>query len=156
MKKEIFKKAHKLTKDIIKKGDNYRATFKLCLSFVYSQIKKGVNKMVELIGSEKQVKWAENIRRDLLVVLNTIKEADKERKIRKNKNFEESSKKMDIAIDFISSQTDSKFFIDNFREVLKETEINKLYKFRDIVRDNKKCGINNISAITTFAVKELA
>ena len=62
MKSNIFKKAHKLTKDIIKKGDNYRATFKLCLSFVYSQLKKGVNKMVELKGTEKQIKWAEDIR----------------------------------------------------------------------------------------------
>lgn len=45
MKSNIFKKAHELTKTIIKKGDNYRATFRLCLSFVYSQIKNGGNKM---------------------------------------------------------------------------------------------------------------
>lgn len=47
MKRNIFKKAHQLTKEIIKKGDDYRATFRLCLSFVYSQIKKGVEKMIE-------------------------------------------------------------------------------------------------------------
>lgn len=40
MKKEIFKKAHNLTKGLIRKGDSYKATFKLALSFVYSQIKK--------------------------------------------------------------------------------------------------------------------
>lgn len=40
MKKDIFKKAHNLTKGLIRKGDSYRATFKLALSFVYSQIKK--------------------------------------------------------------------------------------------------------------------
>lgn len=45
MKKEIFKKAHKVTKNIIKKGDNYRATFKLALSFVYSQVKKEIDTM---------------------------------------------------------------------------------------------------------------
>ena len=52
MKSNIFKKAHELTKKIIKKADNYRATFRLCLSFVYSQIKKGVNKMVEYTTSK--------------------------------------------------------------------------------------------------------
>ena len=62
MKSNIFKKAHELTKNIIKKGDNYRATFRLCLSFVYSQVKKGVNKVIELKGTEKQVKWAEDIK----------------------------------------------------------------------------------------------
>lgn len=45
MKKEIFIKAHNLTKGIIRKGDNYRATFKLCLSYVYFQIKQELNKL---------------------------------------------------------------------------------------------------------------
>ena len=35
-KSEIFKAAHKLTKETIKKGFSYSATFGLCLSFVYS------------------------------------------------------------------------------------------------------------------------
>lgn len=45
MKKDIFKKAHNLTKGILRKGDNYRATFKLALSFVYSSLKKEFNKI---------------------------------------------------------------------------------------------------------------
>ena len=56
--KDVFKKAHEITKNIIRKGDSYRETFRLSLIFVYSQIKKGANKMVELKGSEKQIKWA--------------------------------------------------------------------------------------------------
>ena len=64
MKKEIFKKAHNLTKEIIRKGDSYRATFKLALTFIYSKIKKGLNKMVELKGTEKQVKWAVDLRKE--------------------------------------------------------------------------------------------
>lgn len=62
MKRNIFKKAHELTKKIIKKGDDYRATFRLCLSFVYSQIKKGVEKMIEYTtskGSKVSVKVGE-------------------------------------------------------------------------------------------------
>lgn len=65
MKKEIFIKAHNLTKGIIKKGDSYRATFKLCLSFVYSQIKKGVNKMINYTtskGSKVSVELIEGTR----------------------------------------------------------------------------------------------
>lgn len=46
--KNVFKKAHEITKNIIKKGDSYRETFRLALIFVYSEIKKGVNKMIEL------------------------------------------------------------------------------------------------------------
>lgn len=51
MKRNIFKKAHELTKKIIRKGDNYRATFRLCLSFVYSQVKGGVKDMIEYVTS---------------------------------------------------------------------------------------------------------
>ena len=51
----IMKEAHNLTKKIIKKGDSYKATFRICLSFVHSQVKKGLIKMVELKGTEKQI-----------------------------------------------------------------------------------------------------
>ena len=72
MKSNIFKKAHKLTKEIIRKGDNYRATFKLCLSFVYSQIKKGVVKMVEIIiGTEKQIAYATKKREQEIAKIKT-------------------------------------------------------------------------------------
>ena len=60
--KNIMKEAHNLTKKIIRKGDNYRATFRICLSFIHSQVRKGINKMVELKGTEKQVKWANDLR----------------------------------------------------------------------------------------------
>lgn len=43
----VFKKAHEITKNIIRKGDSYRETFRLALIFVYSQIKKGVDKMLD-------------------------------------------------------------------------------------------------------------
>ena len=38
MNAKIFKQAHELTKSIIQKGDNYRATFALCLKLVMSKI----------------------------------------------------------------------------------------------------------------------
>lgn len=72
--KNIMKEAHNLTKKIIRKGDSYKATFRLCLSFVHSEIRKGENKMVELKGSEKQVKWANDIRENFIVCVNFAKE----------------------------------------------------------------------------------
>ena len=44
--KNIMKEAHNLTKMIIRKGDSYRATFRLCLSFVHSRSKQ-VAKTIE-------------------------------------------------------------------------------------------------------------
>lgn len=155
MKSNIFKKAHELTKKIIKAGDNYKATFRLCLTFVYSQIKKGVNKMVELKGTEKQIKWAEDIRKELVETLELVKELDIKRKTRKNKSFEESSKKVDSAIDFMSNQTDSKFFIDNYKDILKEKGNNKLYFLVDMVQRGSKLGLESCSSIISISAREL-
>ena len=66
----VFKKAHEITKNIIRKGDSYRETFRLSLIFVYSQIKKRANKMVKLKGFEKQIKWANDIREIMIECLN--------------------------------------------------------------------------------------
>lgn len=54
---ERFAKAHKLTKKAIKENSslNYRVQFGFELAALYSE------KMVELQGSEKQIKWAKDI-----------------------------------------------------------------------------------------------
>lgn len=57
MKTNVFKKAHKITKKIIKKGDSYRETFRLALIFVYSEIRKGVNKMITKQEISKLKDW---------------------------------------------------------------------------------------------------
>ena len=69
----IMKEAHNLTKKIIKKGDSYKATFRICLSFVHSQVKKGLIKMVELKGTEKQIKWANDIREKFISICEEYK-----------------------------------------------------------------------------------
>lgn len=53
MKSEIFKKAHALAKATIKAGDNYQATFALCLKVVYADN--------QFTGSAKQIAWAKDI-----------------------------------------------------------------------------------------------
>ena len=152
--KNIMKEAHNLTKKIIKKGDSYRATFRLCLSFIHTQVKKGVKKMVELKGSEKQIKWANDIREELNNILVTIKEADIARKTRKNKSFEESSKKMNNAIEMINAKEESTFFIDNFKTILYGSRKDKLYDFSHIIIE-KQIFENGVSAITTLAIRDL-
>lgn len=120
--KNIFKQAHKITREIIRKGDNYRATFGLVLSFVYSQQKAGVE-MVELKGSEKQVKWANDIRNRMIEINNIFEEATKDTDMT-NLNEEtlegmvlQRIDKTRKALKNILNNEDAKFFIDNFRNI---------------------------------------
>ncbi len=61
--KNIFKKAHKLTRKMKEKYPevDYQAQFGLYVSFLLEE-KEEEKEMVELKGTEKQVKWANDIR----------------------------------------------------------------------------------------------
>ena len=74
MKKNLMREAHKMTREIINKyGDvDYRTQLGLCLSFLSQE--KGGKEMVELKGSEKQVKWAEDLRGRFVKYLDYIKD----------------------------------------------------------------------------------
>lgn len=62
----IMKEAHKLTREIKKEFPNidYKFQLGLCISYLYKN--KEAVKMVELKGTEKQVKWGNSIRENLL------------------------------------------------------------------------------------------
>ena len=70
--KELFVKAHKMAKEIKNEYPevDYMFQFSLCLSYLREE---GENGMVELKGTEKQVKWAEDIRKIYLEGLNDVK-----------------------------------------------------------------------------------
>lgn len=72
-KKELMVKAHQLTKEIKAEYPevDYKFQLGLCLAYLY---KEGEKEMVELKGSEKQVKWAEDIRKEMLNDLEHMKE----------------------------------------------------------------------------------
>ena len=74
MKKNLMREAHKMTREIINKyGDvDYRTQLGLCLSFLSQE--KGGKEMVELKGSEKQVKWADDLRGRFIKYLDYIKD----------------------------------------------------------------------------------
>ena len=142
--KNIMKEAHNLTKKIIRKGDSYKATFRICLSYVHSQVKKGVNKMVELKGSEKQVKWALEIREGILVMKDMI-----DAYISKNKEVDLSCKTLQnqtlrcaieskAKIEEILNCDNAGKIINELKRVNKE----KAEKLRDL-KENKSIEIIN-------------
>lgn len=146
--KNVFKKAHEITKNIIKKGDSYRETFRLALIFVYSQIKKGVNKMVELKGTEKQVKWANDIRKELLSIVEESRNhqvervSKKEDKVKKDgtiltaqDRINKMNDRFDNIVEFIESNNESVWFIENFKsltsdrfDILKKGVVERAFK----------------------------
>ena len=48
-KSQLFQQAHALAKSVIKTGDNYQATFALCLKAVYAQSKSQVARVKDII-----------------------------------------------------------------------------------------------------------
>lgn len=60
----IMKEAHKLTREIKKEFPNVDYKFQLGLCISYLHRNKEAIKMVDLKGTEKQVKWAEDIRKE--------------------------------------------------------------------------------------------
>lgn len=84
--KELFKKAHQLTKEIKKEFPevDYRFQFSLCLAY----LQEGEKEMVKLEGTEKQVKWAEDIKRELIEMVNerytTLENKDMVRAVARN------------------------------------------------------------------------
>ena len=138
--KNIMKEAHNLTKKIIRKGDSYKATFRICLSYVHSQVKKGVNKMVELKGTEKQVKWALEIRKQVLEVIENArtrkveevsKRADKVKKdgtvITAKDRVEKMNKRFNELTKSIENNESSAFFIENFSSITSRSAVSKKF-----------------------------
>ena len=72
MKRNLMREAHKLTKQIVSEyGEvDYRTQLGLCLSFLSQE---GGKEMVELKGTEKQIKWAEDLRSRFIKYLDFVK-----------------------------------------------------------------------------------
>ena len=118
--KEIMIKAHKMTKEIVNKyGDvDYKAQLGVCISYI---CKEGANEMVELKGSEKQIKWAKDIRKGIVKNLeDTITEYEKDRTkceeegTRYSKRATRYEKALRALLEEIKANDSSKFFIENY------------------------------------------
>ena len=122
MKRNLMKEAHKMTREIVNKyGDvDYTTQLGLCLSFL-SQEKEG-NEMVEIsIGTEKQVKWAEDIRNRIIKVNEIFEKAiegvDMDKMAKSTWLDDNMYVIAQTSLKNILVQEEAKFFIENFRDL---------------------------------------
>ena len=121
MKRNLMKEAHKMTREIVNKyGDvDYMTQLGLCLSFL-SQEKEG-NEMVELKGTEKQVKWAEDIRNRIIKVNEIFEKAiegvDMDKMAKSTWLDDNMYVIAQASLKNILAQEEAKFFIENFRDL---------------------------------------
>ena len=125
-KKELMIKAHKMVKEIKNEYSevDYKFQLGLCLAYLYEN--EGEVEMVDLKGSEKQVKWAQDIRK---VVIEATKGAVEEYEKMQSETFERKgkrSKARDIKIARLNEMVNefenndsSKFFIEKYSHFLK-------------------------------------
>ena len=117
----LMKEAHKLTREIKAeyKDIDYKAQLGICISYLSN---KEEREMVELEGTEKQVKFASDIREN---IINMIEESDSEYK---NELLEETCR-IKLAVWFIERNNMMKFgevetVEDLFRPFLKKLRRN--------------------------------
>lgn len=142
--KNVFKKAHEITKKIIRKGDSYRETFRLALIVVYSQLKKGVKAMVELKGSEKQVKWAMDLREVVLVACDDAIEAyekmQQESIIKKGKRVKMRDRQITSIKELkteLENESKASFFINEYSMFLKVDKSERCNRIMTDVYENR-------------------
>lgn len=120
--KELIIKAHKMAKEIkIEYKDiDYKTQFGICIKYLLSN--KGENKMVELAGSEKQIKWGNDIKE---VVGNILKNAVN-MELEENKKVisqREAAKKL---INGIESETNASKLINIFQDTYSKNNKNEV------------------------------
>ena len=120
MKRNLMKEAHKMTKEIVNKyGDvDYMTQLGLCLSFLSQE---GGKEMVELKGTEKQVKWAEDIRNRIIKVNEIFEKAiegvDMDKMAKSTWLDDNMYVIAQTSLKNILVQEEAKFFIENFRDL---------------------------------------
>ena len=120
MKRNLMKEAHKMTREIVNKyGDvDYKTQLGLCLSFLSQE---GGKEMVELKGTEKQVKWAEDIRNRIIKVNEIFEKAiegvDMDKMAKSTWLDDNMYVIAQTSLKNILVQEEAKFFIENFRDL---------------------------------------
>ena len=120
MKRNLMKEAHKMTREIVNKyGDvDYKTQLGLCLSFLSQE---GGKEMVELKGTEKQVKWAKDIRNRIIKVNEIFEKAiegvDMDKMAKSTWLDDNMYVIAQASLKNILVQEEAKFFIENFRDL---------------------------------------
>ena len=112
----IMTAAHKMTKEIkANHGEvDYRFQLGLCISYLYN--KEGKKVMVELVGSEKQVAWAEQIRSNNIAIFEKSIKSFKIREKNGNGYFPALVKDLEKALEILKSDkapADAKWWIEH-------------------------------------------
>ena len=117
-----MKEAHRLTKEIKNEFPevDYKFQLGICMSYLLNE--KGENKMVELQGSEKQVKWALSIREKTISTINEainfLEEGQQVRIKRTGKraqDIDERIRRIKLMLEEVKNEQSSKVFIEKWR-----------------------------------------
>lgn len=118
----VMKEAHKLTKEIKNEFPevDYKAQLGICMSYLLNE--EGENEMVELQGSEKQVKWALSIREKTISTINEainfLEEGQQVRIKRTGKraqDIDERIRRIKLMLEEVKNEQSSKVFIEKWR-----------------------------------------
>ena len=73
--RNIMIEAHRMTREIKRTSPevDYKAQLGLCLSFLMTNKEEKVMEMAKLEGSEKQIKWAEDLRKEFVTKIEEYK-----------------------------------------------------------------------------------
>ena len=128
-KKELMIKAHEMTKEIKNEypGVDYKFQLGLCLAYLHEE---GEKEMRELKGTEKQVKWASDIRETVVGYLNKALEMQLEKSDskgdRKGKTVEEWREtfkaRFERDLSLVINNDSAEFYIKNFKHIEKEND----------------------------------
>lgn len=128
--KNLFKKAHEMTREIVNKYNDvdYAAQFKLCVEYLAEE--KEVE-LAELKGSKKQIAWATDIRAKMLNKINNVSiDAKFEKVFSTISNKMTAAQAIDILKNKIVKIESAELFINkrylNIFELLLDEELNVL------------------------------
>lgn len=112
--KNVMTKAWEIAKAGVKKfGGKVKEYFAEALRLAWKIVKGGNVNMQQLNGTEKQVAWAEDIRKNVLDIYNDIKEVVK---TFSSYNAERHEETIDTkVIEALENETEATFFIDRFK-----------------------------------------
>lgn len=140
--KELMKKAHQMTREIKDKFPevDYKFQLGLCISYLSKNEMKEDVEMVELKGSEKQVKWAEDIRKEVVEKLQNTKneyeimisEAE-EKGERFPKRYTKNVAALEKLLNEVKENESAKAFIEEYR--LSILELSDIWEVADFARN---------------------
>lgn len=150
----VMQRAWKIAKQGVEKfGGKVKEYFAQALCMAWVEIKKGADKMVELQGSEKQVKWANDIRNNAVTTLNdvldTITEVNEKNVawVKNEKILGLLRENVQQLIEAFENEASAKFFIENRSD---EQFVNRLF---NAIAD--KHGVKNTFGRIIGAYNEL-